>query len=122
MSLATTIVKNAGSVNTNHAAEIDVSAKKDQAPQQHVQIVKENTGNKNELTPQLNLKELELALQNAVKNTRFSYRLNDKIDMVVVKIIDKQTQEIIRELPGEEIQRLHENLQEAIGLLFDTEI
>ncbi len=121
MSYATTIVNGVGSINANATAgEEPVKVKP--TPQMPKPIVKDNTGNKNELSPELNLKELEQALQNAVKNTRFSYRVNDDINMIVVKIIDKNTDEVIRELPGEEIQRLHENLQEAIGLLFDREI
>jgi uncharacterized FlaG/YvyC family protein len=122
MSLATTIVNDAGSINANIKATAEKPMKVAQSTPKPVDVIKDNTGNHNELTPQLNLKELELALQNAVKNTRFSYKLNDDINMIVVKIIDKNTQEIIRELPGEDIQRLHENLQEAIGLLFDREI
>ncbi len=121
MSLATTIVNGAGSINASTAAG-DKPIKLEKVPQRPAEIVRDNTGNKKGLSPQLNLKELEMALENAVKNTRFSYRVNDNIDMVVVKIIDRSTDEIIREIPGEEIQKLHENLQEAIGLLFDTEI
>ena len=122
MSYATTIVNGVGSINANATAG-DAPAKVIKpTPQKPVNIVRDNTGNKNELSPELNLRELEQALQNAVKNTRFSYRVNDDINMIVVKIIDKSTDEIIREIPGEEIQRLHENLQEAIGLLFDREI
>jgi len=38
---------------------------------------------------------------------------------VIVKVIDKETDKVIKELPPEELQRLHRKLKEAIGLLFD---
>jgi flagellar protein FlaG len=118
MGLTTTVVNGAGSMNAN----ISVGDKPEKVKQIPVRVANANKDSKKKDSPQLNLKELEMALENAVKNTRFSYRVNDNIDMVVVKIIDKNTDEIIKEIPGEEIQKLHENLQEAIGLLFDTEI
>jgi flagellar protein FlaG len=38
---------------------------------------------------------------------------------VIVKVIDKETDKVIKELPPEELQRLHRNIKEAIGLLYD---
>jgi len=38
---------------------------------------------------------------------------------VIIKVIDKETDKVIKEIPPEELQRLHSNLKEAIGLLFD---
>lgn len=53
----------------------------------------------------------------------FSKRLQFVVDQnsnqVIVKVIDKDTDKVIRELPPEELQRLHGNLKEAMGLLFD---
>lgn len=119
MSYASTVVNGTGSINANGDKVIKV----DPAPRKTVEpLVRDNTGNKKEVSPQLNLKELEMAMAKAVKNTRFSYRVDDNIDMIIVKIIDRNTDEVIKEIPGEEIQKLHENLQKAIGLLFDTQI
>jgi flagellar protein FlaG len=38
---------------------------------------------------------------------------------VIVKVIDKETDKVIKELPPEELQRLHRNLKEAAGHLFN---
>jgi len=38
---------------------------------------------------------------------------------VVIKVIDRETDKVIKELPPEELQRLHNNLKEAIGLLLN---
>jgi len=72
--------------------------------------------------PEINLEELKKALRAAVKNTRYSYSFHEAMDSVVVKIIDGNTDTVIKEIPAREIQRLHENLQEAIGLLIDEQI
>ena len=41
---------------------------------------------------------------------------------VIVKVIDKETDKVIKELPPEELQRLHSNLKETIGFLFDERV
>ena len=41
---------------------------------------------------------------------------------MVVKVIDKETDKVIKELPSGELQRLHVRIREAIGLLIDEEI
>lgn len=72
--------------------------------------------------PEINLEELKKALRAVVKNTRYSYSFHEAMDAVVVKIIDGKTDTVIKEIPAREIQRLHENLQEAVGLLIDEQI
>jgi flagellar protein FlaG len=66
-------------------------------------------------------KYIELALKN-FKSTRFSYKLTDELNRFIVKIIDKKTDKVIKQIPSEELQKLHDNLQEALGILFDQEI
>jgi flagellar protein FlaG len=55
-------------------------------------------------------------------NRRLSFSLNQKIDTVVVKVIDSQTDKVIKEIPPKELQVVHERIKEAIGLLFDEKI
>ncbi len=66
-------------------------------------------------------KQIEKALSN-FKSTRFSYQITDEVNRFIVKIIDKKTDKVIRQIPSEEVQKLHENLKEALGILFDQEI
>jgi len=51
------------------------------------------------------------------RKLRFVVDLDSK--QVIVKVIDKETDKVIRELPPEELQRLHRNIKEAIGISFD---
>jgi len=52
-------------------------------------------------------------------NKRLQFVVDHRSNEVIVKVIDKETDKVIKELPPEELQRLHRNLKEAIGLLFD---
>jgi flagellar protein FlaG len=55
-------------------------------------------------------------------NKRLSFSVNRELDQVVVKVIDRSTDKVIKELPPEELQRMHVRIREAIGLLIDEEI
>jgi flagellar protein FlaG len=64
----------------------------------------------------------DLQLVTEAFNRRLKFSINRELDLVVVKVIDKETDKVIKELPPEEIQRLHVRIREAIGLLIDEEI
>jgi flagellar protein FlaG len=55
-------------------------------------------------------------------NRRLKYSVNRETDQVIVKVIDSETDKVIKVLPPEELQRLHARMREAIGLLFDETI
>jgi len=52
-------------------------------------------------------------------NKKLQFEVDQSSNQVIVKVIDKDTDKVIKELPPEELQRLHRNLKEAIGLIFD---
>jgi flagellar protein FlaG len=71
--------------------------------------------------------DLELVMKSLVQaagifNKRLSYSINDELGLVVVKVIDIETDKVIKELPAQEIQRLMARIREAIGLLVDETI
>jgi flagellar protein FlaG len=61
---------------------------------------------------------------------RISLAFNKKLQFVVdhqshevsVKVIDPETDKVIKVLPPEELQRLHNKIRETIGFLFDERI
>jgi flagellar protein FlaG len=53
---------------------------------------------------------------------RLKFTVNRELNQVVVKVIDRRTDKVIKELPPKEIQRLHVRIREALGLLIDEEI
>jgi Uncharacterized flagellar protein FlaG len=63
------------------------------------------------------LKVLEQA--GAIFNRRLSFSLNTKLDSVVVKVIDADTDKVVREIPPAEVQRCYERLREVVGRLLD---
>ena len=52
-------------------------------------------------------------------NRKLRFSVNQETDEVVVKVVDSETDKVIKEIPAEELQRLHQKLKEMIGLLFD---
>jgi len=55
-------------------------------------------------------------------NKKLKFVVDHHSNEVIVKVIDKETDKVIKELPPEELQRLHTNLREAIGRLFDEKV
>ena len=55
----------------------------------------------------------------AVFNKRLRFSINEELNQVVVKVIDSETDKVIKEIPPEVLQRLHVRIREAIGLLID---
>jgi flagellar protein FlaG len=53
---------------------------------------------------------------------KLKFILNRDLGTIVVKVVDRQTDKVIKEIPPEELQRLHRRMKEAIGLLIDEEI
>lgn len=52
-------------------------------------------------------------------NTNLSLEIHEKTGRVVVKVVERNTKEVIREIPSEDMLRLQEKLQEFRGVLFD---
>jgi flagellar protein FlaG len=71
--------------------------------------------------------EIDLVMKSLVQaagifNKRLRYSINEELGLVVVKVIDADTDKVIKELPEEEMQRLMVRLKQAIGLLVDETI
>ena len=52
-------------------------------------------------------------------NKKLRFTINKELGQVVVKVIDSQTDKVIKEIPPEVLQRMHVRIREAIGLLID---
>jgi flagellar protein FlaG len=53
-------------------------------------------------------------------NTNLSFEIHEKTGRVMVKVVERNTKEVIREIPPEDMLRLQEKLQEFRGVLFDV--
>lgn len=52
-------------------------------------------------------------------NKKLRFVVDRELEQVIVKVIDPATDKVIKELPPEELQRLHLKIKEMIGILFD---
>jgi flagellar protein FlaG len=57
----------------------------------------------------------------ATLNRRLSFSVNEKLGQVVVKVIDADTDKVVKEIPPEELQHVYERIREVIGLLLDKQ-
>jgi flagellar protein FlaG len=55
-------------------------------------------------------------------NKKLQFIVDQQSNQVIVKVIDKATDKVIKVLPPEELQRLHRKLKEAIGFLLDEQV
>jgi Uncharacterized flagellar protein FlaG len=53
---------------------------------------------------------------------RLQFQVNNDLHEVIVKVIDSNTDKVIREIPSAEIQKLQIRIKETLGLLFDESI
>lgn len=50
------------------------------------------------------------------------FSVNKEINRVIVRVIDKQTSEIIKEIPSREMQNIQLRIQELLGQVFDKQV
>ena len=66
----------------------------------------------------------KMTLSNSLVLTEYKlhFNVNDELNRVVVTVVDASTNEIIREIPSKDIQRIQARMKHAIGVLFDEMI
>ena len=74
---------------------------------------------KNEPLPEImaDLEKITVAF-----NKKLKFEVNHESNDITVKVIDPETDKVIKVLPPKELQRLHSHIKEAIGFLFDERI
>lgn len=69
--------------------------------------------------PEELLKQIKSVTQDGAYSVRFEQ--DDKFGELVVKIFDNETQEVIRQMPAEELLNFKATFQELVGNLVDTQ-
>lgn len=54
-----------------------------------------------------------------ITGTKVQFNVNKELNEVIVKIVDPNTNQVLKELPSKEIQNLKMRIRKAIGSLFD---
>ena len=66
-------------------------------------------------------KELQ-RLSDMVTGNKLKFTVNDELNKIVVTVVNSSTNEVIRQIPSEDLQRIQARMKHAIGLLFDEMI
>ena len=53
-------------------------------------------------------------------NTSVKFGFDDKVDEMVVNVMDTKTDKVIRKIPSDEALKLMAKMREVVGMLFDT--
>ncbi len=89
--------------------------KKKAEPTQETQ----DTGKANQVQPEELLKQIKGLAQDGLFSVRFEN--DDMANQLVVKIVDRETDEVIRQVPAEEILSLKQTLEDLRGNLVNTQ-
>ena len=68
------------------------------------------------------VKEIQQRFASIGSNFKFGLYTHRETKSIVAQLRDKQTDEIIKQFPPEEVLNLREKLQDLIGLLFDEKV
>jgi flagellar protein FlaG len=101
-------IKKPEEINKTKTQDLNEQIKKDEK-QTKEKMTKEKL---QELTKKLN-KEMEPL------NPDIKFSFNDKINSLVVNVVDKNTDKIIRKIPSDEALKIMEKMRELVGALFD---
>jgi flagellar protein FlaG len=98
-----------------HQAKPDAAEQQKQAIQAVEQVKQSQEMSVEEV--QAVVDKLNEFMQNGQRNLNFS--VDKDTDNVVVKVMDKQTQEVIRQFPSEETLKLTKHIEGMLGLIFN---
>ena len=104
-----------------------VSIQKSSAVKQTVELMPPNGAQVAQNIEQ-NLAQIEADSQQLQKmyemvdGRKLQFSVNKELGAVVVRVVDSNTNQVLKEIPSEDIQKLKLRLRKAIGNLFDAKI
>ena len=69
--------------------------------------------------PELKQSARDLEQVSLAFDRRLKFIIDQESREILIKVIDNETDKVIKVLPPEELQRLHSRIRETIGVLFD---
>ena len=58
-------------------------------------------------------------MSDMIEGRKIQFNVNKELGSVVVKVVDSDTNQVLKEIPSEDMQRLKLRIRKAIGNLFD---
>ena len=57
-----------------------------------------------------------------VAGNKLQFNVNKELNTVIISVIDAETEQVVRQIPSEDMQKLKLRIRQAIGSLFDEKI
>lgn len=67
----------------------------------------------------LTLPEIKAHLDDILKETQIKYTLDEQENGFIIKVMDKKTDKLIKEIPSHDIQVLRKHFRSHMGVLFN---
>ena len=108
--------------DTSETKRTKKAVKKTFSNEENLKGKKEKAGDIEEKDPSKNSMDAAMSDLNrklAMKNTRCEYRYDEDTNRVAIKVIDKDTDEVIKEIPPEETLESIKKIWEIAGIIID---
>lgn len=66
------------------------------------------------------IKEIKQQMSDIGRKINFS--VDEDLNIVIIKVVNKDTEEVVRQLPSEEVVEIARNIQENKGLIFQEKV
>ncbi|WP_051368928.1 flagellar protein FlaG [Psychromonas arctica] len=108
-------------INNDNKKVNDVSSMQAVASESETTIAKEVTPKQlADEDVQGALEEMNAFVQSMQRN--LSFRIDEELGQEVISITDAETQEVIRQIPSEELVVLRKKMDDVVGILFDSKV
>ena len=89
-------------------------------PEQMSEMIQKNNPDWEAKNLRDNLDKLTRAA--AIFNKKLKFTVNKEINRIIVKVVDANTNKVIKEIPPSEIQKLAGKIKQMLGILFDETV
>jgi flagellar protein FlaG len=93
----------------------------DQAKRAEQKAAEEKQARENQEVTEEMLKELEQDIE-TMHNVGLKFSKHNETGRTMIKVLNKENDEVIREIPSEDVLDLAAKIEEMIGILFDREV
>ncbi|MCK4623390.1 MAG: flagellar protein FlaG [Desulfuromonadales bacterium] len=113
---------NVETINLQDTAQFQLSKASDQVSESRKKaedLVQSEQVEKEQVQPEELLKQIKALTENGLYSVRFEN--DERTDGLVVKIVDRETDEVIRQVPAEELLELKATLEDLRGNIVDIQ-
>ena len=106
---------------TSPPAPVEKVDRREEAPERPL-IVEETTEPK-AVPDARELERIALEVQIRLKqlNTELRFEIEDNVEDLVIKIVDPETEKVIKQIPSKEMVEIRDRIDELVGFLLDAE-